>query len=76
MSLWPRKKRALLVQIVRDRGLSITIVPLLNPLPYIVIENPDQLSMPISSVPSSKSESVSRGEMRRELVSSKLLMEI
>lgn len=72
MSLWSRKRRASLVRIVRDRVLSIT-VPLLNPLPYIVIENPDQPSMPISGVPSSKSESVSRGEMRRELVSSKLL---
>jgi hypothetical protein len=75
MSLWPRKRRASLVQIVRDRVLSIP-VPHLNPLPYIVIENPDQPSMPISSVPSSKSESVSRGEMRRELVSSELLMSI
>ena len=71
MSLWPRKRRASLVQIVRDRMLSIT-VPLLNPLLYIVIENPGQPSMPISSVHSSISES--RGETRRELVSSELLM--
>ncbi|KAI0286028.1 cyclophilin-like domain-containing protein [Russula aff. rugulosa BPL654] len=32
-----------------------------------LIENPDQPSMPISGVPASKSESVSRGEMKREL---------
>jgi hypothetical protein len=68
MSLWPRKRRASLVQIVRDRVLSI-VVPLLNPLTYIVTGNPDQPSMPISSVHSSKSESVSRGETRGELVS-------
>ena len=72
MSLWPRKRRASLVQIVRDRVLNIT-VPLLNSLPYIVIETPDQPSMPISSVLSSKSGSVSRGEMR---VSFELLMSI
>jgi len=38
-----------------------------------VVENPDQPSMPISSVHSSKLESVSRGEVRRESVSSQLL---
>lgn len=31
-----------------------------------LVENPDQPSMPISSIHSSKSESVSRGEMRQE----------
>jgi len=42
-------------------------VPLLNPLTFIVVETPDQPMIPISGVHSSKSESVNRGEMRREL---------